>query len=569
MNSGFRERQSDPGLAAALVRALGLHPVTARCLVNRGLADPVAAAAFLKPRLAGLRPPVGLAGFAEAVERIDAAVAGGQRVGVFGDYDADGATSAALLTIYLRGLGASVEPRVASRDRGYGFTLEDARHFIQAGCDLVITADTGTSDLPAIELLREQEIDTVVVDHHQVPEQADHPAILVNPHRPDSRYPFAGFASVGLCFYLMAALRSRRAGAGLAAPEVRPLLDLVAVGTICDMAPLTQENRILVRLGLELLSRRERPGLVALLDYAKVDRQRVLDETTVSWKLGPRLNAPGRLGDARAALSLLLATDASDAMAWAAECEQANDARRQLQEQITGEAMELAALQQGAQLVLVARRGWHPGVTGIVAARLAEALGRPCAVVALGEDGQGRGSMRASGVHVFRALAGAGDHLVRFGGHEGAGGFTVNEAELPALAARLRDSVEAARLSGDNGTWVDAVLPLGRIDARLAQELAALGPFGQGNPEPLMAAAGLLSHARRVGQDGAHLKLTLECSHTGRPMAGIAFRMGEREADVGQNVQLSFRPEISTFRGQSRLEVRVVELHVSGAGESP
>ncbi len=392
-------RTISPDVVTNLSVTLGISPVTARCLAARGVDCAVSGRAYLEPRLAALRVPRGLAGLEEAVDRIVKAAMTGQRIGIFGDYDVDGVTTAALMTSYLRGAGIECVARVARRDAGYGFGVEDAAQLHAAGCELIITGDCGTSDLAAIEHARALGIEVVVVDHHTVPatDGAPHPALaLINPFRHDSTFPFRGMASVGLAFYVMAAVRTRLVAQGYFAnrpqPELRDLLDLVALGTICDLVPLQGENRILTALGLRLMQSRQRPGLAALLHTAGVDLERPIDERTVAWKLGPRLNAPGRLGDAEPALALLLA-DEHDAMALRGaarrgQCAAAASSKTRALE----EASALLGDADPGPAVVVAGRGWASGVVGIVAAKLVDRYQRPAFVIAVDPiTGEGRG----------------------------------------------------------------------------------------------------------------------------------------------------------------------------------
>ena len=413
----------------------------------------------------------------------------------------------------------------------------------------------------------------IVLDHHQVPEgdPAAHPAVaLINPHRSDSSYPYRGFASVGLAFMLSAALRTRLRQAGHFATrpdlDVRELLDLVAVGTIADMAPLSQENRTLVIAGLAKLAERRRPGLAALLDRAEVQRGKPLDEIDISWRLGPRLNAPGRLGDAEPALRLLLAADATVAATEVEVLESCNQRRRELQEKVVEEALADAEAQAHRAAIVVAREGWHPGVVGIVAAKLVEKYGRPVAVVALdAATGQGRGSVRTSGgVDVYRALAACSAQLVRYGGHAAAAGLTVDRDRVEELAEGFAAAVESARGAATvRPVELDAEVGLGDVDEKLAREIQSLAPFGPGNEAPAIGARGArVRGSRRVG-DGSHLKMQLECATTGRACSAIAFRMGDRDPGVGATIDVMFQPEISHFRGESRVELKVRDLRPS------
>jgi single-stranded-DNA-specific exonuclease len=569
----LRLRRVDETIVSRLAGALRVRPATARCLVARGVTEPRDAQGFIDPRLAALRPPAGLAGLACAVGRIADAVTLGERIGVFGDYDVDGVTTAALLTAFLRSTGATVEVAVARRDAGYGFTAAAARDFAARGCRIVVTGDCGTSDLEAIATAAAQGIDVIVVDHHTVPAaDTPHPALsLVNPHRADSTFPFRGMASVGLAFYVAAAvrteLRERRyfERAARAEPDVRELLDFVALGTIADLVPLASENRILTALGLRRLQSRVRPGVAALLAAAGVADDREVDARMVAWKLAPRINAPGRLGAAEPSLALLLA-DAESAAERAQALEAANTERRAIQDRVMTEALELLGDRDPGPAVVIAGEGWPAGVVGIVAAKLVDRYQRPAFVVGIDpESGLGRGSARtAGGVNLYRALCDAAPCLERYGGHAAAAGFTVRRESIASLGESL--GAACARLAAGSGpVWagrdVDAEVRLAEVDERLAQELAGLGPFGQENPSPVLVTRNVrVTAARRVG-DGSHLKLTLEDDRATTRTA-IGFQMGDREVDVGARVDLAFLPTVSTWQGRRSAELELSDLAV-------
>jgi len=568
----WRVRSIDEAVANRLADTLRVRRPTARCLVARGVTEPREAQGFIDPRLAALRPPAGLAGMASAVGRIADAVARGERIGVFGDYDVDGVTTAALLTGFLRSCGGEVACAVARRDAGYGFTPAAAADFAARGCKLVITGDCGTSDLEAIAAADAAGMEVIVVDHHTVP-AADgaHPASsLVNPFRADSTFPFRGLASVGLGFYLAASVRTELRARGWfatrAEPDVRELLDLVALGTIADLVPLAEENRILTALGLRRLQARARPGIAALLASAGVEPEREVDARTVAWRLAPRLNAPGRLGAAEPSLALLLA-NADTAAERAAVLEQANTERRGTQDRVMEEAIaSLGDRDPGAAIVL-AGEGWPCGVVGIVAAKLVDKFQRPAFVIGIDPaTGIGRGSARTTGgVNLYDALAAAAPCLDRFGGHAAAAGFTVQRDQVAALAEALGGAV--ARLAEGSGPVtasvreMDAEVALGEVDERLAEELAGLGPFGQHNPAPqLVTRAAKVTQVRRVG-DGSHLKLTIEDDRRDVRSA-IGFGLGDRPVEVGARVDLAFVPTVSTWQGRRSAELEVADLAI-------
>jgi single-stranded-DNA-specific exonuclease len=560
----------DDAQVASLIRQLKVHPTTARCLAVRGIGVDEADR-FLAPRLGGLRRPEGLAGFDAAVARLARAVIAGEAIGVFGDYDVDGVTTAAVLTEYLRAAGGRVEAAVARRDAGYGFTREAAADFAARGCKVIVTGDCGTSDLDAIAVARSLGVEVIVIDHHTVPSAAHaHPSVaLVNPLRADSTFPFRGMASVGLAFYVVCAVRTRLRQDGWFAarrePDPKDLLDLVALGTIADLVPLRGENRILTSLGLARLQARVRPGIAALLAVAGVDPDRAVDARTVGWKLGPRLNAPGRMGAALPALQLLLA-DAGDADAHAALLETLNNDRRVAQDKVLAEADVMV---DDGPIVFAAGTGWAPGVVGVVAARLVDKYARPAFVVALDDKGVGRGSARtAGGVDLYRAMAAAAPWLERFGGHAAAAGMTVRASELDrvreAIAAAVEGQIgELAKGSGpiDRTKLADAEVRLGDIDQQLATELGQLAPFGQDNRPPALVARGVaVKGVRRVG-DGSHLKLELDAGGGGVRDA-IGFGLGETPVEVGSRVSLRFAPVMSTWQGRTRVELELAHVEL-------
>jgi single-stranded-DNA-specific exonuclease len=570
MSPPWELRPADPRVPS-LAHELQIGDVVARVLLARGVSEPAAARRFLGPRLADLRGPDRMAGLRRAVDVLVAAIAGGRRIGVFGDYDVDGVTSAALVGTFLRGCGAEVQIRAGRRESGYGLTVADAQSMIESGCRVAVACDCGTSDHRAVGLLRESGLEVVVIDHHQVPATAVPATAMVNPQQPDCGFPFKGLASVGLAFYVCATLRTALRAAGHrfppdpatngAGPDPRAWLDLVAIGTIADLAPLVEENRILVRQGLRVLGRSPRPGLRALADIAGVTGDSLRAED-VAFRLAPRLNAPGRLGDADAALGVLLETDPRRARSVASECDAANRTRQRLQETVYNEA--LAAVEadgHDAPLVFAAGQGWHPGVVGIVAAKLVERYGRPATVVAL--DGEvGRGSARTvPGFHLYDALTACAEHLVRYGGHAAAAGLTVEAARIDdfraALEAAARDAFPAGVVRPP--IRVDGEIPLAAVDRRLVQALEALEPFGHGNPEPVLCTTGLqVVEQRLVGERQDHLSLVL--TGGGAEARAIGFRLADRAPGVGAVVDVLHTPELDDWRGNGAIQLRLKDL---------
>src|SRR5262245_17887226 len=550
----------DESKAAALATAMRIRPLTARLLVARGIVDAEPASRFLEPRLADLRPPDGMADLSRALDRLAAALAAGETIGVFGDYDVDGVTTAAVLASGLRAFGGRVVARAASRHAGYGLGVEDVARFASDGCRVLVTGDCGTSDHEALAAARARGIDAIVIDHHELPEGETAAHALVNSRRPDDAFPFKGLASCGVAFYLAAALRTRLGSAF----DPRELLDLVALGTIADLVPLVAENRILVAAGLQRLSERKRPGLAALAARAELDGGRITAHDA-AFRLTPRLNAAGRLGDAQLALDLLLAGPA-DAERLAGELEDQNTERQRIQELVWKEALAQATAQAeelGAAALVVGAEGWHPGVVGIIAARLVDRFARPAVAIGF-RDGEGRGSARTiAGVNLFDALARCAGHLTRFGGHAGAAGMSMAIGSLDAF--RTAFAAEAARQLGaarpSLALAVDAEVSLRDLDLGFAEELARLAPFGVANREPLFALSGVTARATRVvGKD--HLQLTLD--HGGTTGEAIAFGFAGADPGAGARVDLVATAELDTFRGIPRARLKVSKLARAG-----
>jgi single-stranded-DNA-specific exonuclease len=557
----------DDSVVGAFSTELKVRPLIARILLGRGISEVGVAAKFLTPRLADLRPPEGMADLGRAVERLVAALAGGETIGVFGDYDVDGVTTAAVLTATFRALGGKVVARCASRDAGYGLGPDDVARFAADGCSVLVTGDCGTSDYEALHTARERGLDVIVIDHHQLPERESEAFALINPRRPDDRFPFKGLASCGVAFYLAAALRTRLRDK-FPAFDPRDLLDLVALGTIADVVPLVDENRILVAHGLRVLSTRKRPAVAALAAKAELEAGD-LTAHDVGFRFAPRLNAAGRLGEAQLALDLLLAPDPKTAARLADELEDRNAERQRIQELVWTEAQAAAAEHETAPAIVVGAEGWHPGVVGIIAARLVDKFARPAIVVGF-RGGEGRGSARTvPGFDLFAALARSSEHLVRYGGHAAAAGMTVTPDKLEAFrrqfGAAIREQA-AGRVAA--AVRVDAVVGLGDLDVPFTEELARLAPFGAANAEPVFALRGVTTQAtRRVGQ--GHLQLTL--MDGGAVGEAIAFGMADRDPGTGAAVDVLATAELDTFRGarRARLKVRHLAAHDPAAAPRP
>jgi len=542
--------------AEALSRALGVSVTVASWLDQLGHADAEVTRRFLNPRLAELTSPDAMLDRKAAAARIARAVRSRERIVVFGDYDCDGMTSAAIFTEALRALGGDATPVLASRfEGGYGVSQQALTRVLALGPQLLITCDCGSSDHATLEQLAPLGVDVVVVDHHLVPEKALPVLAFLNPHRPGCGFPYKGLASCGLALSVLAAVRAEL-GRAL---DLRPLLDLVAIGTIADVAPLHGDNRALVRAGLKVLSEARRPGVRVLLELAKIDPGTSLTAEDVAFRIAPRLNAPGRLGSPDLAVQLLLAATLDSAHALGAEIEQRQIQRKALQERMIEEAMaevEREGFRERPAIVL-GREGWNHGIVGIVAGRIAGQLGKPVIVIGF-EHGIGRGSVRGpKGAQLHDAVSACAAVLRRFGGHQAAAGL---EVELPLLA-ELRERFESA-CAAQPGREVTSDAPrirLARGDAlsRVLSDLAQLEPCGESNPAPELALTGRVISAREV--TGGHLKLELELPG-GERLGAFGIGMGPRATALCGEVSISGKLRPDRYRGGNAMELKLEKI---------
>jgi single-stranded-DNA-specific exonuclease len=490
-----------------------------------------------QPTIRGFMPdPSVFRDMDKAADRLADAVEAGEAVTVFGDYDVDGATSAALLVRLLRGLGS--DPRAYIPDRlmeGYGPSGEALVRLTQEGARLIVTVDCGAQAFEALEMARGAHVDVIVVDHHKCASALPVAYALVNPNRLDEAEEAAAhghLAAVGMCFLLGAALlrtlRARGFFASREEPKLIDLLDLVALGTVADVAQLRGLNRAFVAQGLKVMARRANVGLAALAEAARLVRAPTC--TDLGFALGPRINAGGRVGKSDLGVRLLTTEDPEEARGIAAELDRLNEERKAIEAANCREAEDLARSKGNRAVVLVAAPGWHPGVIGIVASQLKERLARPAIVVAIGKDGLGKGSGRSiAGVDLGAAVLAAKDAglLVAGGGHAMAAGLTVEVARIEALADFLEErlAVDVARADGDRALLLDAVLAPGGVCPALCDALEAGGPYGAGWPGPRVAAGPVrIVKADVVGTN--HLRLIL-AGDDGRRIKAIAFRMAD------------------------------------------
>ena len=549
-----------PELADAAA-ARGMSPRLAGLLARRGVRSAADLGAWFAEPATGLHDPRQLPDADRLLARLESAQANGEIVQVFGDFDADGLTGLAILTIALRRFGLTVVPYVPSRlEEGHGLSVAAIDAAEAAGIRLIITVDCGTSSAREIEIATGRGVDVVVTDHHRVPPELPPALAVVNPHRVDSTYPDRRLAGSGVAFKVAQLLLAGHPSAAL------DLADLATIGTVADLAPIVDENRAIARIGLDRIRSGPRPGIAALLARARIDPA-VVDLETIGFALAPRLNAAGRMGEALEAAQLLLAEEAEEAARLADALEAANLARRDVTKTVVVEAREQLELSTGAASIV--HGPWPVGIVGLVASRLVEDKGRPAVVGAdLGDII--RASCRSDGsLDLGGALEACRDLFVRYGGHAGAAGFEIERERWPAFVERFEVLAAAAAPPDPRmAVAIDLAVPALDVDYRLFRELAGLAPYGPGNPDPIVAILGL-TVTRVRSATGGHSQLTLKRQLD--VLDGIAFG----RSDIAEVVQEGDRLDVvarltsRTFGGFESLQLDIRDVALAGQHGSP
>jgi len=566
------DRSGDARIGLALAQRLGIPEIVGRLLAARGVGFDEAEI-YLEPKLASLLPdPSTFKDMDKAADRLARAVMAGERIAVFGDYDVDGATSSALLRRYFRAAGAEIDVYIPDRlKEGYGPNAPAMLQLKDKGAAVVVTVDCGTTAYDALQTAADAGLDVIVADHHVAEAKLPAAYAVINPNRMDEDNPHGQLAAVGVSFLLAVAVnRALRAAGHFASrpePDLRQWLDLVALGTVADVVPLTGVNRALVVQGLKVMTRRGNPGLSALADVAG------MDETPgayhLGFVLGPRINAGGRLGDSNLGARILSTDDETEARELAKQLDDFNQQRRAVEEAVLEEAMAQADEEPGGGAVLVANAGWHPGVIGIVASRLVERYGCPACVVSLDED-KGVGSGRSvPGLDLGAAIIAARQQglLVNGGGHAMAAGFTVEPGKIGALREFLSDRLArlAAELNHAPKLYIDGNLSLPAASLELAQHIERLAPFGSGNAEPRFALTGVrVAKADVVGKD--HVRCILTGDGASGRLSGISFRSADTPAGQrllnhgGLPVHVAGRLRPNRWRGSVSVQLLIDDV---------
>lgn len=565
----------DEAVVRRLASELKKPVLIAQVLAARGFESGEQAGEFLSARLVDLHPPELVPGVPAAVERIVAAIEAGRRITIYGDYDVDGVTSTSILWHCLTLLGATVDYYIPHRlDEGYGLNRDAIRQLSEEDPDrLVITVDCGITSVQDAALARELGLELIITDHHNLTDSIPDAAVVVHPRLPGFEYPFGDLCGAGVAFKLAWAICKKMGDGKKASPRMRNFLmsavGLAAIGTVADVVPLVGENRIIVRYGLASLLERSSPGLKALMKVAGSDNQNTLTSEDIGFGIAPRINAAGRLGQARLAVELLTTDDPSRVAALVEYLEQLNGNRKTVERRIFRQAKELVAenpdwLEQKA--LVLAHPDWHPGVIGIVANRVAEHFERPAILISLhrpDEPGQGSGRSFA-GFDLHSGLVHCQRHLTSFGGHRVAAGLKIEPEKIDAFRTELCDYVAANHevKSRDVELSIDAEVRLADLTHSAVTGLEELGPFGAANPRPVFAATKVevSGKPRKMGEGERHLDLRVR--HYGTTLRAVAFGKGEWADEIEAAdgpISICFAPVINRFRGRENVEMHLID----------
>lgn len=564
MKKRWKVNPANKELQVALARELDVLPLTAGLLINRGLVEADRASLFLRPDLAALHDPFLFEDMGRAVERIIAAMRGKEKIVVYGDYDVDGVTSCSLVYLFMKECGIEIESYIPERQsEGYGLNIEAIKKLAAAGVKLLITVDCGSSNSEEIAFANTLGINVIVTDHHEMSGTPPPAFALINPKSIGCAFPFSGLAGVGVAFNLVMALRTRLRSTGWFSsgePNLKKLLDIVAIGTVADMVPLVDENRIFVSFGLRELEATGRPGLKALKDVSRI-RPGKCDASAVGYQLAPRINAAGRVSKASLAFRLLTTDDASEAVRLAETLNGENSSRQRLEEGILNEALTAIGTDVANKGIVLAKDNWHMGVIGIVASRLVDRFGRPVVMITVDRaTGVGKGSARGiKSFDILKGLKTCEDLLERYGGHKAAAGITVKPGMIESFTERfmkyLNDMITDDDLVREIN--IDAIVTLDDLNERAIDEITSMAPFGAANSEPLLA----VREARIIETEvvgSKHLKFKL--NHNGFSRSGIGFGLAAMHPMKGDGYALAFSPFFDEWQGSKHMKLRIRDV---------
>ncbi|MDP8266057.1 MAG: single-stranded-DNA-specific exonuclease RecJ [Candidatus Aceula meridiana] len=546
----------NPKLQVSLSDTLGVHPVVAQLLINRGIESPQEAKDFLSGDVSGLHDPFLLKDMDKAVARINQAKQNKERVLIFGDYDVDGVTSSTILTNALKKMGIDVLTHIPHRVKdGYGLNHTIAKKAKEQGVTLLITVDCGISAIDQVETLRREGIDVIIVDHHEAAESLPRAVAVVDPKRKDCPYPFGGLAAVAVTFKLAQALLGK---------DYMKDLDLVALGTIADIVPLRGENRIFVKIGLPEIQRTKNFGLLALMKNARIIGKKITPRH-VGFILGPRINAMGRIASAEKSLGLLLSQSEKEAQDIAQILEDHNRERQKKQGAIIEEALSMVEDQinfQKDRIIILSKEGWHKGVVGIVASRVVDTYYRPSIVLAM-EEGIATGSARSiAGFHLFDALSECADLLENYGGHKYAAGVTIREEKLEAFKERMNE-IAHEKISQEDLTpslSVDCEIQLSSVNMKLVDIVQKLEPYGEANPEPIFCSRRLTVKSPPAILGRGTLKFWVTDGKNIFSAVGFGMEAYRPLVDQGKQIDIAYKVSIDDWKKEPVVQLELKDI---------
>jgi len=562
MNYPFEIMNPPEEKVRALAAKLNLSPIVAKIFINRGIDNPEEAERFLNGGIEHLHPPYLIDDLEKAVHIILDNVEKGNKILIHGDYDADGVTSTSILIKALERIGGHTDYYIPDRfGEGYGFSPEAIKKAIDEDFKLIITVDCGSSNREEVAKAREMGLQVIITDHHEVPEDFPEADAFVNTKKPGDTYPFKNMSGAGIAFKLVCALYSE-----LGRDDWKDFLDLAAIGTVADVVPLVSENRILVKAGLELLSRKKRPGVAKLLELVGFRRKNLIP-WDISFVIAPRINAAGRLSDATVALKFLLEEDHEEAEKLAARLIKMNEERQQVELGIKKEIDKM--INENPDLLsqpvwVLGSRGWHQGVIGIVASRFADSFKRPVFLISIDDAGMGRGSARCGeNYSVYEALEASGDLLEHYGGHRFAGGFSLDAKNIDDLRKKVSSPELFSTIT--KPLKVDAELLSSDISIALARDLEKLSPFGEGNPKPLFLSRRIkFQSVSPVGSSDQHLKVWVSLGQNFyHDLKGIFFGKGFMVNEIYKNdlfYDIIYNLDIDLWNNQEELSLKISQI---------
>lgn len=555
--------ESSPELAQEFSLNLKISNIISQILINRGLADLASAEQFLHPKLLNLTDPFLLPNVNKAIDRVVLAKNNNEKVVIYGDYDVDGVTGTVILLEALRHIGINPTYYIPHRySEGYSLNTNAVKKFAQDKVGLIITVDCGISSIEEIKIAKELGIDVVITDHHNVPKALPQAVAVVNPKLHDSKNPSRDLSGAGVAFKFAWALL-RYCGVSQNS-FLTNLLDLACLGTIADVVPLTFENRIIAKQGLEIIKSGKRAGIFALSQAAGIKKS--ISVRDVNFGLAPRINAAGRLEHASMSVDLLISKVEQEARGFASELGKVNLRRQGIGESINTETKKVIEAQGLGKddIIIVEGENWHPGVIGIIASRIADQFYRPTVLISINE-GEARGSARSiDGFNVFNVLDSCKDLFNDFGGHEGAAGFEMDPDKIPELKKRLIEKVKSLKLSFTPKIFIDAEIMPEQATLNLLQQLQMLEPHGQGNPKPIFSSKGIiLKDLRLVGGNGAHLKLSLSGGSMAFEAIGFGLANLKPTLTIGKRYDIAYHLETNEWNGFESVQFNLIDIILS------